>query len=47
MTKLTDVQKKLAEQLLLSVKNHEMNVEYNELRHESSLLYIGDRWGRT
>ena len=31
MTKLTDVQKKLAEQLLLSVKNHEMNVEYNEL----------------
>ncbi len=31
MTKLTPVQIKLAEQLLLSVKNHEMNVEYNEL----------------
>lgn len=31
MTKLTEVQIKLAEQLLLSVKNHEMNVEYNEL----------------
>lgn len=31
MTKLTDVQVKLAEQLLLSVKNKEMNIEYNEL----------------
>ncbi|MBR4655458.1 MAG: HNH endonuclease [Oscillospiraceae bacterium] len=28
---LNEVQIKLAEQLLLSVKNHEMNIEYNEL----------------
>lgn len=31
MKKLTEVQIKLAEQLLLTVKNREMNVEYNEL----------------
>lgn len=31
MTQLNEVQRKLAEQLLLSVKNKEMNVEYNEL----------------
>lgn len=36
MTQLTEVQRKLAEQLLLSVKNKEMNVEYNELAQRIS-----------
>ena len=31
MIKLTEVQKKLAEQLLITIKNHEMNVTYSEL----------------
>ena len=36
MTQLNEVQRKLAEQLLLSVKNKEMNVEYNELAQRIS-----------
>lgn len=36
MKKLTETQIKLAEQLLLTVKNREMNVEYNELGNRIS-----------